>query len=128
MRKLNFKKGDKCIVAIEKMSNVARYVDMSLGNIENWTFTGTINTVGKKYITASWGLHNNIKFDIEADYTEVYKKGGANYRLFTNIQEIKEVEETELINKKIREMLGSYGKARYTLDKLKRIEKILQEE
>ena len=52
-RVLNLKKGDKCCVAVEKNSNVARYYNMSMENIDEWTFSGEVTTVSKKYITVN---------------------------------------------------------------------------
>ena len=125
-RKLNLKKGDKCIVAIEPMSNAARRVDMSLNNIDNWTYEGEVVSIGRKYITVSWGC-NKSKFCINSDYREHYISGGSDYKLFKNIQEVYDEREAERLNDDIKNMLGSYGKPVFSLDKLRKIKKILDE-
>ena len=119
-RKLNFKKGDKCIIAVEPGSNLARYFgNLTLDNIDEWTKEGEITSVGRKYIT----INNGKKFDITNDYREKWDRGGGNYKLYKNLQEVKDEYETKRLSWKI------FNKAdcNLTLDQLKRIYAIMQE-
>lgn len=49
-RKLKLKVGQKIVVKIEEMNNAARYLDMSLNNINKWCFDGEVTKIGRKYI------------------------------------------------------------------------------
>ena len=86
-RVLNLKKGDKCCVAIIKGSNASRYKDMSLENIDNWTYEAEVTIINKKYITVKFGV-NEEKFVIEDDYRNKYSCGGADWQLFNSKEEV----------------------------------------
>lgn len=119
-RKLTFKKGDKCVVAIKQGSNVSRYKDMSLSNIEHWTFDGEIISVGKKYIGVDFKI-DNLKFVIEDDYINKWTRGGADYRLYKDIQEIKDERENEETWTSLQRFFGGWGKAKLPLEVTKEI-------
>lgn len=69
-RVLNFKKDDKCIVAIERGSNMSRHRDMSLSNIDDWIAEGIVTIISKKYITVDCKF-GNIKFVIDNCYENI---------------------------------------------------------
>lgn len=129
-RKLNLKKGDKCIVAIEENSNASRSMDMSLDNIEKWTYKGEVVSVGRKYITVKFGRWNETeKFVIEDNYRRKYDCGTADYELYLSKEEIIEKRESEDIYYWIKCKFDSYkNNGKYSLDQLKRIKKIIEEE
>ena len=81
MTKSFVKKGDKVIVAIEKGSNEARRMDMSVANIDNWTYEGTVISSGSKYITVEFNK-DTLKFVVEDDYRNQWTRGGADYKLY----------------------------------------------
>ena len=119
-RELNFKKGDKCIIAVEQGSNLARYFgNLTLDNIDEWTKEGEITSVGRKYIT----INNGKKFDITNDCREKWDRGGANYKLYNNLQEVKNEYEAKRLSLKIFDKVN----CNLTLDQLKRIEAIIEE-
>ena len=125
-RVLNLKKGDKCIVAIEKCSNASRYVDMSLENIDNWTYEGTVVTVGRKYITVGFNGWED-KFTIDDDYRQKYTCGGADYKLYKDKQEVIDTIKRNIL---LYNLFGSHRPAKInnlTLDQLKRINAIIEE-
>lgn len=93
-RVLNLKKGDKCCVAIIKGSNASRYKDMSLENIDNWTYEGEVTIISKKYITVKFGV-NEEKFVIEDDYKNKWTYGGADWKLFNSKEEVINEEKKE---------------------------------
>lgn len=126
-RKLNLKKGDICIMAIIPMSDASRRIDMSLDNINEWIEYVEVISVDRKYITVKRCSKFDHKFDVENDYCEK-SKYSPNYKLYENIQEIYNEREAERINDYIRDKIGQYGGARFSLDKLKRIKEIIDEE
>lgn len=128
MREIKFKKGDKCIVAIEPHSNAARGKDISLDNIDTWTYEGIIVIVGRKYITVNFkGIDS--KFSIENDYKEKYEYGGANYKLYKNLQELKDEKRKEnLLHQLFGPVYNRSNKVNnLTLDQLERINAIIEE-
>lgn len=129
-RKLNLKKGDKCIVAIEENSNASRGMDMSLDNIDNWTYEGEVISSGSKYITVKFGRWNGIeKFVIEDNYRRKYDYGTADYELYISKEEIVEKRELEDTYHWIKMKFDSYkNNGKYSLNQLKRIKSILEEE
>lgn len=119
-KKLSFKKGDKCIIAIEEGSNLARYLNnLTLENIDEWTKECEIISVGRKYIT----INNGKKFDITNNYREKWDRGGANYKLYNNLQEVK----NEYEAKRLSIQIFNKADCNLTLDQLKRIYAIMQE-
>lgn len=128
-RVLNLKKGDHCIVAIEPCSNASRRVDMSVKNIDNWTFTGTVICVSKKYITVEFNSEVS-KFEIDNDYRKKVPYGTNDHKLYINKHEV-------YVERKKQELIHSiFGFNRtsmsprvtnLTLDQLERIESILNE-
>ena len=130
-RELNFKKGDRAVIAVVPMSNVARrYRDkgMSLDNINEWTAEVEVITVTKKYITVESETFGSGKYEIDMDYREKVNAGGSNYKLYNNLQEI--IDEVRY-NKLYSEIKAEFGKFEWernlTLDKLERIKAIIEE-
>lgn len=123
-RKLDFKKGDECIVAICSMSNASRrFAMMNLENINEWTYKGIVQTSGKKYITVAWN-GDKTRFCVEDNYREFYIRGGADHILYKNIQELaNEIEHKELICEIKYILLNEYT----SLEKLRKIKAILNE-
>lgn len=124
-RVLDFKKGDKCIVAIIQHSNASRHKDMSLNNIDKWTYKGEVITIGRKYITVKF---NGIimKFDPTFDYSE-HSNYSADYKLYKDLQEVEDGELKENIVRKIQTEFSGYGeyKGDLTLEQLKIINDII---
>ncbi|MEG1310498.1 MAG: hypothetical protein RR942_06455 [Romboutsia sp.] len=125
-RKLNLKKGDKCIVAIMPRSNAARHVNMSLENINNWTCECEVISVGRKYIEVKYGNNSTMQFDMTNNYWEksIYSP---DYVLYENLEEIVEKEKREDLHYKIKRAFEGYREIKYTLDQLIRINNILEE-
>ena len=89
MRKLNLKKGDIVILAIEEYSNLSRGMDLSLDNIDNWTFKAEVISAGRKYVTVKPdNFLKEMKFEVENDYREKYTYGTANYKLYRTMEEV----------------------------------------
>lgn len=127
-RVLNFKKGGKCIVAIEPFSNASRGQNMSLENIDKWTFEGEVITIGRKYITVKFRGYD-CKFSIDDDYREKYECGGANYKLYENLQELIDEERKEDLLYNIFGLKCNRNKKvnNLTLNQLERINLIIEE-
>ena len=128
-RVLNLKKGDKCCVAIIKGSNASKYKDMSLENIDNWTYEGEVISCGKKYITVKFGIKDE-KFVIEDDYRNKYNCGGADWQLFESKQEVIDNEKREHL---LYDLFGLKCNRKaiinnLSLDQLERIQDIIEEE
>lgn len=124
-RILNLKKGDPCIVAIEEGSNAARYKDMSIENIEKWTYNGEVISLGRKYVTVSFGCHTE-KFEIDNDYRQKYVAGGSDYRLYEGLNEVYEDRENEGLWIDVRNFFSSYGKAKLPLEKTKEVLELIK--
>lgn len=127
-RVLNFKKGDKCIVAIQQHSNAARRVNMNLSNINNWTYEGEVITVSKKYITVKFN-YETAKFDVNNNYLKKVSYGSNDHKLYTSINEVyTERKKEQLISK-----IFGYNSitlptkiSNLTLEQLERIESIIE--
>lgn len=127
-RALNLKKGDKCIVAIERGSNASRYYDMHLNNIDEWTFEGIVKSAGKKYITVEF-KNDTRKFCIEDNYREQYRVGGADYCLYKNKEEVfNTIKRENLLNELFGSSFNRSARVKnLTLDQLERINAIIEE-
>lgn len=125
-RILNLKKGDKCIVAIEPMSNASRRVDMSLDNIDEWTYEGDVISVGRKYITVKFGWETG-KFEIDNNYLKKVSYGSNDHLLYKDIQEVKDEREAKNIEMSLRDIFDRYSGTNLTLDQLRRIKNIIEE-
>lgn len=104
-RVLKLTVGQKVAVKIEDNSNASRYTDMSLENIDNWCFEGEVIKVGRKYTS-----------------------GGADYKLYLSREEVIEEKEANEIYRQIKHEFDGYKNDKYTLDQLKRIKSIVEEE
>jgi hypothetical protein len=125
-RKLDLIKGQEVFIKIEKGSNAARRVDLSLDNIDEWVFSGAVVSIGRKYVTVKFKSGIEDKFEIDNDYKQHYAYGGADYKLYTSIQDIKDEKEFEdLYNYIKNEFIGQPDSNKYTLEKLKRIKEII---
>lgn len=124
-RKLNLKKGDKCIMAMTSSNYMSRNIQMSLDNVKAWTTEVEVVSVGRKYITVKEGRFE-YKFDITNNYREK-SEYSPNYILYNDIQEIHDERESENINDYIRDKIGQYGKPRISLEQLRRIKDIIDE-
>lgn len=129
-RKLNLKKGDKCIMAVVPMSNFSRGMDLSLRNIDNWTYEGEVVSITKKYITII-SRGDNIKFEVNNNYYEKVNCGGSNFKLYENLEDVKiETEKKELFQKIESAFSSSYlynKTEKFSLDQLRRINDIINE-
>ena len=129
-RVLNLKKGDKCCVAIIKGSNASRYENMSLENIDNWTYDGEVVAVSKKYITVKFNDNSVEKFVIEDDYRNKYSCGGADWQLFNSKEEVIYNEKRENLLYNLFGLKCNRSKKinNLTLNQLERIQAIIEEE
>ena len=127
-RVLNFKKGDKCIVAIEEHSNASRHKDMSIDNINDWTYEGVVIASGKKYITVEFN-NETSKFEVDNDYRKKVNYGSNDYKLFKDIQGVKDERELDSLIWSIRMCFDRMNKSntKLTLDQLRRISNIISE-
>lgn len=129
-RKLKLKVGQKVVVKIEEMSNAARNLGlegMTLDNIDKWCVNGEVTKIGRKYITVKFNKWNEEQFSIEDDYRQKYTLGGANYKLYLNKEEIINDFKANKIYVSIQYYFSSYKNSRFTLDQLKRIKEIIDE-
>lgn len=125
----NIKKGDKVVVAIEKGSNASRGVNMSIENIGNWTYEGTVISVGKKYITVAFSTSNNMKFVIDDNYRNKYTHGGADYRLYKTFEDVYKETKMHELHSKIREEFSSYSyNGKFSLEILEAIMELIKKE
>lgn len=130
-RILDLKKDDECIVAVEERSNESRHRDMSIENIDNWTYKGIVTKVTKKYITVEYKIHGVTqvdKFSIENNYKRKYTYGTADFELYKDLQEIKDIKEADRLRDKI---FGcSYDRREFvnnlSLEKLREINSIIE--
>lgn len=127
-RKLDLKKGQQVFVKIEEGSNAARRKRLSLDNIEDWVFEGTIVSVGRKYVTVKYKGGAEDKFEVENDYRQHYTYGGSDYKLYTNKQDIIDEKESEDLYREIERAFNNWNNNnKYTLHQLKRIKEIINE-
>ena len=130
MRKLDLKKGDKVVLAIERGSNASRRVNMSLENISEWTRTGEVITVGRKYITVkmdtSW--EQIEKFEVEFDYRQKVSCGGSDYKLYVALEDIINERKAEKICDKLQSIFSSWSRPNISLSTLEKIEEMIDNE
>lgn len=130
MRKLDLKKGDKVVLTIERGSNASRRVNMSLENISEWTLTGEVITVGRKYITVklntSW--EQIEKFEVEFDYRQKVSCGSSDYKLYVSLEDIINERKAEKICDKLRSIFSSWNKPNISLSTLEKIEEMIDNE
>lgn len=120
----NFKKGDKVTVVIEPGSNESRRVNMSLNNIENWTYPGEVVAVSKKYITVNFGVEGNTKFVVDDCYRNKYTSGGADYRLYPSFEYVYNKFKSIELRNKIKTKLDDNSE--YNLETLEEIMQLLE--
>lgn len=128
-RVLNLKKGDKCIVAVEKGSNMARYYNkIEFNNIDEWTYEGIVTISNKNYITVDFGK-DICKFTVDDDYRQKYRSGGADYKLYKDKEEIYETfRKEELLSDLFGLSFNRPNKIKtLTLEQLERINSIIEE-
>jgi len=130
-RNLKLKVGQQIVVVIEPCSNASRYVVTSLKNIDKWCFNGEVTIAGRKYITVKFQVNDWFKteqFVIDEDYRQKYNSGGADYKLFLSKDNVLEKLESDSLYSYIKEMFNGFYNSGFTLDQLKRIESIVNEE
>lgn len=121
---LDLKKGDSIVVAIEPSSNASRWIDMSVSNINNWTFDGVVVSAGKKYITVEFkGL--TMKFVVDDNYRNKYNCGGADYRLYPTKEDVYNRFKSQELYDKIKRKFSNYKNA-YDLETLSKIWNLLE--
>ena len=130
MRKLDLKKGDTVVLAIERGSNASRRVNMSLENISEWTLTGEVVIVGRKYITVklntSW--EQTEKFEVEFDYRQKAWCGSSDYKLYTSLEEIINERKAERICDKLQHIFRGWSRPKISLSTLEKIEELIDNE
>lgn len=124
--KLNLKVGQEVAIKVEEMSSIARRTDMSIENIDNWCFAGTVTKVTKKYITVKFNIIEK-QFTIEDDYREKYTRGLADYKLYESKQDVIDEYESKRLHSMIRSKFSSFDDLDLTLVQLKRIQAIIEE-
>lgn len=122
---MSYKKGDKVIVAIEKMSNASRHRDMSIKNIGEWTFEGEVIVSGKKYVTVEFG-RGVEKFEVNNNYLQKYTYGGADYKLYHSLEDVKNEREKEEIYDYLRSEFSSWHNRYLSLDTLRKIKDLIE--
>ncbi len=131
MRKLKLKKGDIIIAAIMKGSNKSRGIDMSMENINEWTFQVEVISATNRYVTVRMmePLNNIIeKFDVELDYKQKVKNGSSNYKLYTSINEIIDKEKSKMITEYLQKVFNPYSGVHLSLCTLEKIKDIVDKE
>jgi hypothetical protein len=123
-RKFDLKVNQVVFVKIEKGSNAARRMDMTLDNIDEWCFSGIVSKVGKKYMAIDIENIGLEQFSIEDDYKQKYTRGGADYKLYlTKEDAIEEVERDILYSNISREFSGYENK--FSVGQLRKINDII---
>jgi hypothetical protein len=125
-RKLNLEVGQKVAVVIEKMSNASRGLNMTLDNIDKWCFDGEVTKVGRKYVTVKFNNYEDT-FEVDNDYRQKYKRGGADYKLYLSKDEVINIEKADDLHYEIKSKFSGYGNTEFTLDQLERIYSIIKE-
>lgn len=120
-----FKKGDEVVVAIEERSNAARGKDLSLSNIDKWTYNGIVTSVGRKYITVKLGKSWEEKFVIENDYLQKWEYGSADYKLYRNIDDILNRRKSQELYNIVKRKFNSYANPGMSIEQLEQILNIL---
>lgn len=129
MKKLDLKKGDIVTLAIEKGSNASRGLNMSLANIDEWTVSAEVITVGRKYITVqldnSW--KEQKKFEIDNNYREKSECSN-DYRLFTSKDEVIRDRKSEMLCFEISKIFGNWRRPDLSLETLEAIKELIDNE
>lgn len=121
----NFKKGDSVVVAIEPSSNASRRVNMSIENINNWTYQGIVKSAGRKYITVEF-KRGTMQFVIDDKFRNKYTYGGADYRLYPTLEDVYNKFKSEQLYDKIKRKFSGYTNP-YDLDTLTKIWDLLED-
>lgn len=122
---MDYKKGDKVIVAIVKSSNASRYRDMNIKNIKEWTFEGEVVSSGKKYVTVEF-KYGIEKFEVDNDYLQKYIRGGADYKLYHSLEDVKNEYEEEEIYDYLRSKFSLWSNRYLSLDTLRKIKDLIE--
>ena len=128
----NLKVGQEVAIRIKDFCNARQRLrkQLTLENIEDWCFTGTVTKAGKKYITVEFQIGEMLhkaQFSVEDEYNEKEKAGGSDYKLYETKEDIiKEVQCKQLYND-ISDNFKKFDESAYTLDQLQRIMSILKE-
>lgn len=127
MRKLKIKKGDVVIAAIIEGSNKSRGINMSMENINEWTFKVEVISATSRYVTVRTmePLNTIEKFDVELDYKQKVSYGSPNYKLYTSLSEIIDEEKSNKIYKYLRSVFNEYSGVHISLEALEKIQDII---
>jgi len=128
----NLKVGQEVAIRIKDFCNARQRLrkQLTLENIEDWCFAGTVTKAGKKYVTVEFQIGEMLhkaQFSVEDEYNEKEKAGGSDYKLYETKEDIiKEVQCKQLYND-ISDNFKKFDESAYTLDQLQRIMSILKE-
>lgn len=127
-RKLKLSVGQKVI--IRYMNDKIRYIkDTSTNNIDEWTTTGKITKIGRRYIYVDVGkIFKHTKFSIDNNYEEEKDWGSPNYKIYLSKEEIIKSIQAESLYSTIKNMFSSWhNNDNFTLSQLKKIVNIANE-
>jgi hypothetical protein len=87
-----------------------------------------VKSIGRKYITVTFGYCSEYKFDMTNNFAQVYDVGYADYVLYLSEDEIKAEEDYNNLIDELRHTFPNYGyKCSLTADQLQRIKEIVNE-
>lgn len=124
MTRLNFKKGDKCIIARIWNQRSICVGKTPLDNLERWTWEAEVITVSEKYTTVDFN-GTQMKFVNEFDYIERVARGEGSYKLYTSRDELLNIIETDRLYDEVRKEFSSYHNSKFTLEQLKQMLSII---
>lgn len=113
------KTGDK--VFLKAVGNKAR------NRKETYVEEYVVGKIGKKYFEVNNASNGNHSIKFRLDGLRQHTDYEPDWALYFSMQEILDEEESERLNRKIREKF-SYGKIDLTLDQLRRISQIINEQ
>ena len=132
MKKSDFKKGQTVYLLVIEGSNAYRISGYEKRPFEERIKEAPVVSVGSKYITVEIGniVASQIKFNIENNFNQEVDAGGRNYDIFLNRQDVYDYQEKKDLIKEIRDAFNSslwFDHSKYSLDQLRRIKAILNE-
>ena len=126
MNKQDFFKGQTVYLKIVESSNA--YRSLLSTDIENRIVTGTVISVGRKYITVK--EHRTFleyRFRINEKFLQYYDVGGIDYELFLTKEDALEDEECKKLYYELKKYFSNYSHKNENYNKLKKIKQILEE-
>ncbi|PYY28307.1 beta barrel domain-containing protein [Paenibacillus illinoisensis] len=114
------KSGD--IVFLKAVGNNARYRN------DTYVEEYVVGSIGRKYfdVYKDGNKSRTIKFRLSG--LRQHTDYSPDWKLYFSMQEILDEEESERLSGKLREIFNSYGKINLTLDQLRRISQIVNEQ